>query len=81
MSWRESGGPMVTEPKCWGFGRQAIQRLTAQALAGKATHEFAPDGVKWTLDIPAAVVVTPEQAHARSWGEPKLPDEGESGCL
>jgi two-component sensor histidine kinase len=21
MSSRESGGPMVTEPKCWGFGR------------------------------------------------------------
>jgi len=71
MSWRESGGPMVTEPKCWGFGRQAIQRLTAQALAGKVTHEFAPDGVTWALDIPAAVVVSPEQAHPRSWGEPK----------
>jgi two-component sensor histidine kinase len=61
MSWRESGGPMVTEPKSWGFGRQVIQRLTAQALAGKAIHEFAPDGVTWALDIPAAVVISPQQ--------------------
>jgi two-component sensor histidine kinase len=58
MTWRESGGPMVTEPECWGFGRQVIQQLAAQALAGKATHQFAPDGVRWTLDIPAAFVVS-----------------------
>ena len=58
MTWREAGGPTVTEPKRWGFGRQVIQQLTAQALAGKVTHQFAPDGVRWTLDIPAAFVVS-----------------------
>jgi two-component sensor histidine kinase len=58
MSWREAGGPMVTEPKRWGFGRRVIQQLTAQALAGKVTHQFAPDGVRWTLDIPAAFVAS-----------------------
>jgi len=57
MTWREAGGPTVTEPKRWGFGRQVIQQLTAQALAGKVTHQFAPEGVRWTLDIPAAFVV------------------------
>jgi len=57
MTWREAGGPTVTEPKRWGFGRQVIQQLTAQALAGKVTHHFAPEGVRWTLDIPAAFVV------------------------
>jgi len=58
MTWREAGGPTVTEPKRWGFGRQVIQQLTAQALAGKVTHQFAPEGVRWTLDIPAAFVVS-----------------------
>lgn len=58
MTWREAGGPMVTEPKRWGFGRQVIQQLTAQALSGKVTHQFAPDGVRWTLDIPAAFIVS-----------------------
>ena len=59
MTWCETGGPMVTEPTRRGFGRQLIQRTTAQALAGKVTHEFPPDGVRWTLDIPAAFVVGP----------------------
>jgi two-component sensor histidine kinase len=57
MSWRESGGPIVLEPKRWGFGRQVIQRLTAQALEAKVTHEFLPDGVSWKLDSPATFVV------------------------
>jgi two-component sensor histidine kinase len=58
MTWCESGGPMVTEPKRWGFGRQVIQQITAQALAGKVTHQFLPGGVRWTLDTPAGSVVS-----------------------
>ena len=57
MTWRESGGPIVTEPTHLGFGRRVIQELTAQALSGKVTHEFLPGGVRWTLDIPATFVV------------------------
>lgn len=68
MTWRESGGPMVPEPKRWGFGRQVIERLTTQALAGKVTHEFAPDGVRWTLDIPAAYVVSSQSEPASARG-------------
>lgn len=58
VTWRESGGPMVTEPTRRGFGRQIIQEVTAHALAGKVTHEFLPAGVRWTLDMPAAFVVS-----------------------
>lgn len=58
MAWRESNGPVVTEPKRRGFGLQVIQEMTAQALAGEVTHEFLPDGVRWSLDIPAAFVVS-----------------------
>lgn len=58
MTWLESGGPMVTEPTRRGFGRQVIEQVTAHALAGKVTHEFLPAGVRWTLDIPAAFVVS-----------------------
>jgi two-component sensor histidine kinase len=58
MAWREFGGPAVTEPKRWGFGRQVIARITAQSLEATVKHEFRPDGVRWTLDIPAASVVT-----------------------
>ena len=58
MTWCESGGPIVTEPTRRGFGRQVIQQATAQALAGKMTQEFLPDGVRWILNIPAAFVVS-----------------------
>ena len=58
MAWREFNGPVVTEPKRRGFGLQVIQEMTAQALAGEVTHEFLPDGVRWSLDIPAAFVVS-----------------------
>ena len=62
MSWRESGGPMVIKPKHLGFGRQVIQRLTAQALNGKVTHEFLPGGVRWKLDSPATFVINARSA-------------------
>ena len=62
MSWRESGGPIVLEPKHWGFGRQVIQRLTAQALKGKVTHEFLPGGVRWKLDSSATFVISARSA-------------------
>jgi len=57
MTWRESGGPTVTEPERWGFGRRVIQQVTAQALAARVTHEFLPSGVRWTLNVPATFVV------------------------
>jgi two-component sensor histidine kinase len=57
MTWWESGGPIVTEPTRRGFGRQLIQHVPAQALGGKLTYEFLPAGVRWTLDIPAAIAV------------------------
>lgn len=58
MTWRESNGPVVKEPGRRGFGLQVVQEMTAQALAGEVTHEFLPDGVRWSLDIPAAFVVS-----------------------
>jgi len=64
MVWRESGGPMVTEPARSGFGRQVIQLLTAQALSGEVTHEFLPGGVRWTLDTPAASVISANSEHS-----------------
>ena len=34
MTWRESGGPIVTEPKRWGFGRQVIQHRRSSRRKG-----------------------------------------------
>jgi two-component sensor histidine kinase len=53
LIWREAGGPsVVAAPERKGFGTTLIQRgLTAQ-LGGKADIEFAPDGLRCTLECP-----------------------------
>ena len=52
LTWRETGGPPVATPERKGFGTTLIQRgLTAQ-LGGTADIEFAPDGLRCTLECP-----------------------------
>ena len=58
MEWRESGGPAVAEPSSTGFGHVVIQRVLKSALTGESDLRFDPDGVRWTLVIPAKRVVT-----------------------
>lgn len=54
IEWRESGGPSLAMPPREGFGHKVIKRLVAQALDGEATLAFPPDGLVWTLSIPAS---------------------------
>ena len=52
LNWRETGGPPVAAPERKGFGTTLIQRgLTAQ-LGGSAEIEFAPTGLRCTLECP-----------------------------
>lgn len=53
MTWRESGGPSVTDPKRSGFGRTLIETLPAQKLRATVHLTFERDGVVWTVDAPA----------------------------
>lgn len=57
LMWREINGPKVVLPTRRGFGHVVLQRTTGQALQGKVNHEFAADGVRWTLEVPAARTV------------------------
>ncbi|MBB5985005.1 CHASE domain-containing protein [Sphingobium lignivorans] len=52
VSWRESGGPAVTEPKSRGFGLNLIQRALAQELGSPITIEFAESGLRCQFAIP-----------------------------
>ena len=45
FSWRESGGPPVTEPTRKGFGTRLIDRLAQTDLGGSITREFRPEGL------------------------------------
>lgn len=73
ISWHETDGPIVKVPTRGGFGRQVIQQLTAQALAGHAKHEFLPAGVRWTLDMPASLIVG---AHSDVTSAAEVPGRG-----
>jgi len=57
MIWHEKGGPLVEPPARKGFGHIVMDRITGQALGGTSRADFNPDGVTWTLDVPAASVV------------------------
>ena len=53
LRWQESGGPPVRSPTRRGFGRVVMERITGQALDGRSEIRFEPDGVIWTLAVPA----------------------------
>jgi PAS domain S-box-containing protein len=58
LTWREQGGPAVTKPTRSGFGNLVTHRLVPEMLHGKASLEFAPEGITWKLVCPAAEVVS-----------------------
>ena len=54
VSWQESGGPPVEPPQRRGFGQELIERIVPQVLKGTGALRFAPSGVNWTFEFPAA---------------------------
>jgi len=52
LTWVESGGPAVTRPATRGMGSQLIERGLPRALGGVATLDFAPAGVRFSLQTP-----------------------------
>jgi two-component sensor histidine kinase len=57
LVWKERGGPPVTKPIRKGFGHTVMNRLVKAALSGDASLEFEPDGVKWSVNIPASKIL------------------------
>ena len=57
VSWQESGGPEVSQPRRYGFGHKVVERLAARALDGNVSLTFAASGVQWSLHIPASFVL------------------------
>lgn len=57
LAWQEAGGPPVVAPTRRGFGHVVMDRIAGQALGGNSGIRFEPDGVVWTLEVPAAAAV------------------------
>lgn len=65
LVWRESEGPVVTEPKRRGFGSTLIERALAMETGGTSALSFPATGVICTIVVPAtALHLTPGPAAA-----------------
>ena len=59
MEWRESGGPPVKPSTRKGFGRFVTDQMVTRALDATVETELAPEGLRWTLQMPANDVRAP----------------------
>ncbi len=57
LSWREQGGPPVTAPKQSGFGSTVIGPMAKMSLDADIELSYAPEGLLWRLECPAANVL------------------------
>ena len=57
MSWRESGGPPVTQPVQTGFGSTVISSIMRMSLDADVDLDFAPAGLTWRLRSPAEKIL------------------------
>jgi CheY-like chemotaxis protein len=58
IAWTETGGPSVTPPKRRGFGSVLLSRSIPFDLGGESDIEYAREGVKARLLIPAKFLVS-----------------------
>jgi PAS domain S-box-containing protein len=52
LTWRERNGPLVRKPTRKGFGHIVVERTLAESLQGEVRLDFAPDGLRWEVELP-----------------------------
>jgi len=60
MTWKESGGPPVVEPKRKGFGSAVILSMVKVSINGDVSLDYASEGLEWRMSCPTANVMEPE---------------------
>ena len=66
ISWIELGGPTLAAPKHEGFGSKLIRTTVAHDLGGTVTIDYAPEGLRAKLTVPAARISSAEPVAVRS---------------
>ena len=64
ISWREIGGPIVSEPKQRGFGQKVIGSMLEAAVFGKVQIDYPQSGLTWSLSAPLAITLEPYEMGA-----------------
>jgi two-component sensor histidine kinase len=59
LEWRESGGPIVIEPKTKSFGSRFIEQALPGQLQGEARLIFEPSGLVCDVNIPISSLQEP----------------------
>jgi two-component sensor histidine kinase len=54
LDWRERDGPPVVKPTRKGFGSTVVVAMAEAKLDAKVQLAFAPTGLTWRLECPAA---------------------------
>ncbi len=52
LTWTESGGRPVEQPRRHGFGSILIRRSLSKILSSEVRHEFLPEGVRAEISMP-----------------------------
>ncbi len=50
FSWREAGGPLVSDPLHEGFGQKLLRRLLGSALSAQPRIDYAPEGLRYRFE-------------------------------
>jgi len=58
LNWIEQGGPPATPPSRKGFGHVVIVDMIERSLNSKVAVEFAVEGLKWSVSMPATNLVS-----------------------
>jgi two-component sensor histidine kinase len=61
--WQETCGPPAKSSDRRGFGSKILEKIVPSALQGDGALEFAPEGLCWTLNVPAACLDIGEDRH------------------
>jgi CheY-like chemotaxis protein len=75
MRWKEDGGPSVAAPVAQGYGTRVIGASVERQLAGRASFDWSPGGLCFTMTVPPGEKAT-ASARAVSKGaapEPEVP--------
>ena len=55
---RATAGSGGFTPTYKGFGHVVMEHVAARALNGKSDLDFSPEGVRWSLVVPANHIIT-----------------------
>jgi two-component sensor histidine kinase len=64
ITWRESGGPPVTQPARRGFGSRLLERGVAGEVHGEVKLDFVPSGLVCTIRAPLSARLQAMQPEA-----------------